>query len=292
MAQAARHPQWSSRLLTFVALMLLIFSLTPTRFTGWLAGLGGFVERVVTPVSHPASWLAGVMAGGARASSGDAAVDELARYETLARRLSAENERLRLLIQDLQAGVAYASRPVVPVVASVIARSSDPSSPALTVRAGRSHGVEVSDVAVVRGIDIVGRVERVSSRTALVRPITDRSGGPIDGVVDVSDGGTLRCQLEPTGPGVLSGPLISEYLGDEREPRLPEVGALVRLSDSAWPESAQMLVIGRVTEVVPDPEQPLRYTATVSPRAELSRVAELIVRTSPEPSVSGEGGER
>lgn len=281
MAHSARHPQWSKRLLGLATAVLVVASLVPLRFTGWLGGLGSFVDRVLAPVSHPASQFASWVAGGATATLADPAQDEIAQLETINRQLLAENQRLRDTISDLQAGLAYARRPVVPVVASVIARSSDPSSPALTIRAGRVHGVDVNNTAVVRGVQIVGRVERVSQRTSVIRPITDPSYGPISAVVEVENASDLTCQLVALDDGSLRGPLISEYEGPQREPRLPEVGATVRLTDPAWPESSQMLVIGEVTRVEQDPDQPLRYLARVRPTTDLSRVAEVILRTLP-----------
>lgn len=295
MATSSRHPQWSRRLLAGSIALLLVFSLLPLRFTHWLGALGGPLSRIVAPVTHLSYQASAWMSGGARATFDDPTTDQLQRYETLNRQLSRENQRLRDQIRDLQAGIEYARRPVIPVIASVIARSSDPSSPALTVRAGARHGVQVSDVATVRGVQLVGKVERVTDRTCIVRPVLDSSYGPIGAEVfapsssaTLDPGATgLRCQLEAAGD-VLRGPLVAEFEGDERSPLLPEIGSVVRLSDDVWPESAQMLVVGRVESVDRDEQQPLRFIVTVRPEVDLTRVSEVIVRTS---ATSGpEGG--
>lgn len=301
-----REPAWSRRLLMILVLILFVGAFVPLRFTSWLGALGGPVERVLAPASHAGYALSTWLAGGARANHEDPSTDQITRYEALTRQLSAENRRLRELIRDLQSGIEFSRRPVVPVVASVIARSSDPASPALTVRAGKRHGVQVNDVAAVRGVQIVGRVERAGERTCLVRPILDESIGPIEAEVfakrgegvppgaEITSRG-LRCQLEPAGGGgggVLRGPLMAVFEGDDLSPLLPEAGDVVRLSDASWPESAQMLVLGRVEDIGKDEQQPLRYIVTVRPEVDLTRVAEVILRTSPsgDRDVREEGG--
>lgn len=99
----------------------------------------------------------------------------------------------------------------------------------------------------------------------------------------------LLCQLEPIGNGTLRGPVFRpEAPAGSPEASAPEpaVGQTVRLDDDAdrWPRHAQMLIIGRVERVDPNPDMPLRKIITVRPTLALDRVSEVVLRISEEPA--------
>jgi cell shape-determining protein MreC len=193
------------------------------------------------------------------------------------------------------------------VTAPVIGGASDLTSKALTVRAGRAQQVERGAVAVVHGVHLVGPVVSADDRTCTVLPITDRAQaarskgqGYIDCVIMLdADRRGPNCQLKPDGKGRLVGPVASDAL--HRDPTTGESpaikpGMVVRLDDlrGDWPASAQMLVVGLVTAIEPQPNQPLRQFVTVEPQYDIERPSEvtirsLIVEDAPKPSAKPEG---
>jgi hypothetical protein len=189
---------------------------------------------------------------------------------------------LRQRIRDLARSQEINPIPVDPVPAPVIGAAADISSRSLLVRAGRRERVESKSVAVVRGVHLVGHVGRVEDRTCVVLPITDPAAGMISGRIMLEDStpGPL-CLLEPDGRGRLRGPVQDDpTLRDPVTAQAAEIGQgqIVRLEDRKWPQSAQMLVIGRVVGIEPLPNQPLRKIVTVEPVEPIERVSEVTIR--------------
>ncbi|GIK18530.1 MAG: hypothetical protein DYG93_13595 [Leptolyngbya sp. PLA2] len=282
----------SRRLLPITIAALVVLALVPVRFmafAGWFADL---TAVVAAPVSQPlralAAWVAPARTGGSPTEEIAELEQQRDHYATLYHRVRDENARLRELVRQLQGGIAL--NPELPLrlyTASVVGASSDLSSPLLTVRAGRRHGVERNTVATVAGVQLLGRVDRAAERLCYVRPITAPEAGSIIGTVMVSDEGGLLCRLAPVGDGTLRGDV--EYPASPEGRPTPEVapGQLVRLSDPVWPPSAQMLIIGQVERVEPAPDAPLRRVITVRPTVRLERVSEVVLRILQE---TGEGG--
>ena len=129
-------------------------------------------------------------------------------------------------------------------------------------------------------------MELVSNNHAEVRPITSRAMPPIKAVLmlDRASDRTLACLLRPSGDGTLRGDV--EDPGDGPAP--VDVGVAVRLRDDLWPESAQMLMIGRVVRVDRSPDQPLRKIVIVRPERDLRQASEVVIRV-PEPVSVTEG---
>lgn len=264
--------------------MLLVLALLPVRWTGWVGLLGDFAELVVSPIANPMRAMAGWIRP-ARVSGGSAEVEQyreqVERLTAQVNRVEAENVRLRELIKMLQGGMAMASAaPTRDLAVSVVSASSDLSSRLLRVRGGRRQGVEAGSVAVGVGLQLVGRVAEVEALTSLVRPITAREAGPIRARVMLSEAGLwLDSTLTPDGEGGLRGPV--EYRMQAQAPgRVLEAapGQVVRLDDPTWPEGAQMLLVGQVERVEPNPRAPGRQIVVVRPTLELHRVSELILR--------------
>ena len=178
-------------------------------------------------------------------------------------------------MRELQRGLELTpDAPIRTFHARVVGTSSDPTDGLLTVRAGRDRGVTEGDsVAVVNGVHLVGRVVDVRRATSSVLPISRPSAGYIEALVILDDEGrTVRCQVRGTSAGTLRGDLAEGAAG-------VEPGQEVRLLDSAWPESAQMLILGRV-ERAPERKEnaPLRLVVTVRPDVQLDRVQTVALR--------------
>ncbi|MEO0483457.1 MAG: rod shape-determining protein MreC [Planctomycetota bacterium] len=288
----------ADRVLAAALAAMLLLGLAPIRYTGWVAWLAEPVVRLIAPLSGP---VASVTRWATRPGAADLDERDITRLIedrdlAIQRHLRERelNAELRRRIEDLNAAIALnpdlAARQVT---APVVARASDPSSSVLTVRAGSSLGVGVRDVVTVRGVQLVGRVARVTGGTAYVTPITDEGNADskrLRAMVMLENDFGLACLLTPTGEGTLTGD-VEDARGPDGEPLgEPAEGMTVRLLDhDYWPSHAQMLVVGTVERVESAPDQPLRRRVVVRPTVDLTRVGEVTVRTS-EARSSDEGG--
>lgn len=260
--------------------VLLATSVMPTAWLQWVGSIAHLVSTSLTPISHPLSAVAGWLAPATTDGPGtDALRDEAEAYR--ARWLAADddNRRLRRIIADLQKGAALQrDLPVRLAVYPVVRTSSEPSSAALTVRAGSDDGVTIqSTFATIGGYELVGRVIQCGPTLCTVLPITDPAGSALLDARIMLDGTEgISCLLQPTPDGSLQGPAtVPESSADRPSPPRPEVGMTVRLADESWPRAAQLLTIGVITEVRADDGQPLRPLVTVRPRVQLRRLAEV-----------------
>lgn len=277
--------------------VLIVLALTPVRFMVWTRGVHTVVAALVTPSAAISSKLANPLrrrvmdksnpeSNEALKQSRDEALLELARLQD-------ELDRLERRVEDLQHGVRINELSPTLLTALVTHRPSDLTSKLLGIRAGTTAGVRQTSVATERGVRLVGRVVHTSPRQSWVLPITDKASGIIRGSVIYDNGGTVQCDLTPTGAGTLRGKMW-ELPGD----LLPPVGGqLVRLADPQWPASARMLEIGIIIKVESDPSSALRQIITVQPNVDLDLVQEVILRIDPytdvpmpgKPSGNGDG---
>jgi cell shape-determining protein MreC len=205
------------------------------------------------------------------------------RWKGLYQNAMAEADDLRKKLEQFGKGAMYAELPVRQILRRVIGTPAEPGGQIL-VRAGTRDGVEVNSVATAEGVHLVGRVVSVGPRTCIIKLITDKSSGPIDGVIMTPDEarGPKARQLHPVGGGLLQTRVRLE--GNEKP---PEVGQLVRLDDKSWPRNAQMaLVIGAI-ERPPEPDSVGWYIVTVKPTLDLERLSEVVLRISPEEEDAG-----
>ncbi len=268
-------------------------ALAPTRLTRWAGWLADPVTFVIQPIAHPVTratrWL---LPERDALGIDDPRVRALAleRDETRRSLRQAELriEQLERQVRDLQSGVPVApGARVRQVWAPVTGRSSNLGDGSIRIGAGRAERVEeVVSVATTRGVHLVGRIIEVRAQTAWILPFNHPGAGPIEGVVMA--GATLAegfgCLLRGRGDGALEGDLVAEARGIEP-------GQLVRLRDEAWPEIAQMLVLGRVAEV--ERKENGRLRVVVVPDVDPARVSEVVVRVpeaAPGPT-AGAGGD-
>ncbi len=300
--------------LTFAVLAMVVLAFAPPRLAGWVSAFSNPVRTVLAPLARPFEFLLGLRLSDRQLSPNESETLSLMRQERdgylrEVNQLRSENDELRRVIAELQQGLDL--NPNIPVrqfQAPVIGSSMELSSRVLTVRAGVREGVEPSaSVAVIRGVHLVGRVVgQPASRFCSVLPFTDRSAGPIQGVVML--GATQfgpACFLQPAGDGTMVGRLRTEPIqlptgaasaaldpaaGDATGGVRP--GMVVRLADEAWPQSAQMLEIGIVERVETPPEDIRIRSVIVRPKFRIDRVSEVTLRVPAPSGASPAGGAR
>ncbi len=284
-SRAQTQPIPGRRAIGFTIVILTLLALTPIGFTGWINSFGNLAKMVFAPASHPvttiAHWVAPPRKNALSDDREEVVRKELERTRQAYLRLQIENEQLRRLVKDLQRGFSLqGSSSVRPLARPVVGNPSDLSGGTLVVRAGKSDGVTTNTVATYDGMQLVGRVEKVTARFSEVKPITARHAGRLDAVVMIDADGQvmLPCSLTPDGKGALVGPVT---VPDTPDPNAQlEIGQDVRLrfTDGSWPESSQMLLIGRVVEIGPAPDSPIRRYITVEPLVDLRRISKVVLR--------------
>lgn len=289
----------SARTLLRAALVVLfLLSVVPMRFTKWTTGFSDVAITVSSPVSNAVRWVADPLTRPFRRGADPALAEQYKQELEVARQRALDLEltvrELERQVFELQSGVDLTPElGVRQIAAPVIGRFTEASSAALQVRAGSGRGVVENSVAVVEGLQLLGKVERVTSAWCVVRPITDNAAGGLMALVmtgESLDSG-IQCRLEPIGGGLLGGPATWVDNTDREEPIEITVGMVVRIRDDTWPRSAQMLVLGTVTAVDPAPDEPTRTIVTVSPSVPLQRVSEVVLRVPIDPQTEpGEGG--
>lgn len=274
------RPKQALIALTSVLFVLSMLPATALPFAGWV---GDLIETAVAPVSQPIRWF-GTWIAPARVEPDPAEIQILEQENESLRvtrdRLSRRIESLERTINTLQGGIdALPPGSVRLLEAPVTGRSSDLTSGLLTVRAGRSQGVTLDTIAAVAGDDyqIVGRVIDIGPMIARVRPVNASEAETIRGriVLREEDGWGPYASLAPIGDRRLRGPV---EVPEDQPSGLPvEVGMRVRMDDPAWPSVAQGLLIGRVTEVADDEDDPQRMVVTVEPDLRLERVGAMVL---------------
>ena len=278
--------RWSMPI-TIVVLFALSF--TPARWLGWTDWFAAQVKVVIAPITHPLTIVVDTVVP-ARISDPTASDRE--------RQITRELDRVRLeLLQARQEIGRLTNRiehytrgaaimPELNVRQVTRPRIANLTGDLLLVRTSNLPDLMQGTVAVADAVQLLGRVARVDGRTATVLPITASSAQPIMGTVLLNKDDTRnpRCFLRPVGDGSLRGEVASPALDENADIR---VGQEVRLLDSQWPTSAQMLLIGTIVKVELNKEQPLRPSIIVRPTvADLRRVSEVILRIP----ITGEGG--
>ena len=283
-------PAYARRLLPATFVLLVVLTFMPLSVLVWLSGLGRMTQTIVAPISAPLlflySWLSPPPEGPRESEATRALQDERESMKVQLLQTLGENDRLRAQIKELQRGHALDPEgSVQQITVSVLGGASDVIRGLLTVRAGTAQNVDLNTVATAVGLQLVGRVVAVGTRTSTVAPITTKAAGAMRAMIMIDDTAKgLVCTLAATGDGTLSGDVEDRRNPATGLPIEPAVGQDVRLNDPGrWPRSAQMLLIGRVEKVEPSPKQPLRRVVTVRPTLEnIERVSEVVLRISPE----------
>jgi cell shape-determining protein MreC len=174
-----------------------------------------------------------------------------------------------------------------PMFVRVTGRSPDRVRGPVRINAGSRHGVTPGTVAVYRGVHLIGRVgDDVGRLSCRIVPVTDPATGLMEAIILPADdpvaevANAPRLQLVADGGGQL--------VGDLDRNLVVQAGDVVRLSDPAWPDSAQGMILGTVERVVPKDLQPLHNQITVDPEYHAGGVASVTLKI--ERLAGGEGG--
>jgi cell shape-determining protein MreC len=270
--------RWSMPI-TIVVLFALAFM--PAKWLGWTDWFAAQVKVAIVPVTHPMTIAIDTIVP-TRISDPEASdrertiTNELERVRLELLQTRQENARLSNLIDQYARGAAIT--PELNVKQVTRPRIANLTGDILLIRTGNVPGLAQGTVVVADAVQLLGRVSRVDGRTANVLPITAPSAQPIMATVLLNTDGSrqARCFLKPVGDGTLRGEIARPSLDETTS---IEVGQEVRLQDSQWPTSAQMLLIGTIEKVERNDEQPLRPRIIVRPSiADLRRVHEVILR--------------
>ena len=261
--------------------VLFVLSFMPARWLGWTNWFAAQVEVGIVPITHPLSIAVDAIIP-ARIADPNASereralINELERIKVELLQTQEQNNRLSDLIDQYSRGAALS--PDLKVRQETRPRVGNLAGDLLLIRTGNLDGLSQGTVVVTDAIQLIGRVSRVNKRTAHVLPITAPGAQPIMGTVLLDTDGTrqARCLLRPMGNGTLRGEVSQPDLGQELTIAVEQE---VRLLDSQWPTSAQMLRIGRIERFEEDPEQPLRTIIYVRPMFEdLRRIPDVVFR--------------
>ncbi len=274
----ARRSLSPGRVLGTAMMLALVLALAPTRVNWWVEWFVDPVLFVAAPVSDGAAWVSrSLRPARSRTLPDDPDLAALAierdRAQLEALRAKERIAELEELIEQLQGGLALTPElPIRAFEARVIGSFAGAPAGTLVVRAGQDRGViEQESVAAARGVHLVGLVVQVGATTSRVLPVTSADAGRVRGVVTVTESQRFECSLAGTGKGTLEGDLERDAVG-------VEPGQIVRVRDESWPESAQMLILGRVELVAEKENAPLRQRVVVRPDLELERVRRIVIR--------------
>lgn len=267
---------------------LAVLSVLPLRFLGWSRWFSEQSFVIISPIAHPITRATDLIIPSPRTGSEGTERertlrDEIERARVRLLQSEQRNAELESLVEQLSRGaLLHPDVEVSQLPRQVVAQPGE----MLLVRTGTNEGVYRGAVVTAQSVQLVGRVSDADPRTSLVLPINAKGGMKILGVVvlDEQTGRRAACVLEPAGDGTMVGEVSPPDDGRADE---ITVGQTVRLFDEQWPRHAQMLVIGEVTRVEPSVDQPLRRRITVTPRVNLRRPGEVIIRL---PIAAGAGG--
>lgn len=261
--------------------VLFVLSLFPVRWLGWTDWFAAQVNVAIVPITHPLTiaidTIVPTRISNPEASERERAIGaELERMKLQLYQIRTENQRLSTLIDQYSRGAAIT--PELNVKQVTRPRVGNLSGDLLLIRTGSVDGLVQGTVVVADAVQLIGRVSRVDGKTSIVLPITAPGAQPIMGTVLLSEDGVqqARCFLRPTGDGTLRGEVARPALNENLR---IQIGQEVRLQDSQWPTSSQMLQVGLIERVENNPDQPLRPRIIVRPQIEdLRRIPEVILR--------------
>lgn len=294
---------WLSPRNLLIALVLAsaLLAIAPTRYTLWTNRFGTIAQIVVEPVR---AIFATVLRPAEKPLTATEELlhskEQLDFITVRYLQLEAENRSLLRQIESLQQGVAINPDSKAPrVVTPVVGFSSNPASLLLKLRTDHVSkdqltglpAIGVGSVAVVNGVNVVGRVVSSGDYFAWVQPITDPSligksgsSGGLAAAVYPNEGRTdlgaelwsvkYGVTLVPTVDGMLRGSVLRLIPGEETPLK---VGMRVRLTvpPGDWPRFADNLVIGTVASIEKAAND--RPEITVKPSFELRSLREVTV---------------
>lgn len=157
--------------------------------------------------------------------------------------------------------------------ATVTSWSADRLHPAVTINRGRRHGVDTG-LIVTRGFTLVGRVTDAGTVTSTVSLITAPDTHLIVRIIPPIAGSAPRELM--TQVRSVKGKDIFQAETDTDDP--VQVGDLAHLADDAWPSESRGLVVGKVTQILKHPDDPiLRRQLVITPIRSLAHLSHVTV---------------
>ncbi len=283
----------SQRALAVATGLAILASLLPVRWLAWTPILATVVRVPLQPLAQAgvqvSHWL---RPGTDEAGESEALREQMTQLEKTRGLLHGARLQIESLLEEIAAlQEARGLRPgveITPIVARVSGRPADRVGGPVRINAGVRHGVVAGAIVVYRGGHLVGRVaEGVARLSSSVIPITDGSIGLVEGIVLPADDPVADVRTRPHIQLVADG--HGGLAGDLDRTIVIRVGDIVLLADPSWPDSAQGLIIGKVTSVETKDLQPLLKTVTVEPKYEARRVASVTVITERFTDAAGAG---
>lgn len=264
-------------------------ALLPPR---WLAPWSADAAAIVSAPLRPLEWSFARLRRALRPAAPEQDLDERLRelvddrehYRSLwfAERLrSAELERRLEAVEETRRLDRTSSRPV----SAAIVAMTGPGSGLLTIDAGRSAGVTTGDPVVMRGDVLVGRVVgEPGEHRATVAPITDRSSGRLDALVEPGSGAGARSDATRAFVPIQLAPFQGDcFTGEIAAGSGAAPGDVVRLADPTWKRAAQGARLGVIRSMTPLDRNPLRLRVEVVPEADPSRAAIVVIKCEEAP---------
>lgn len=271
----------------------IILSLFPSSWLGWTSDLADLVRVPVTPVSHIGVMMTGWVRPAVEPSDlptdeqerNELAISERDQYRQLYHSQILRATELADQLRQLQSLPDSALRnPQPPLILPIDLTGSTPSDVSGIVEMklirGASDRIIEGDIAIV-GMDVVGRISRVGMTRIELRPTTHRETGLIKAVVVPShpsnkDRPTLLAEVLLQNRG--DGNLFAEASSASGV----QLGDLVVLDDSSWPNYGGGLIIGSVVEINQLDQAPLRHVLTITPRRRARDHSSVVVLGSGE----------
>ena len=290
----ARSATRSQRALWAAVGLAVVVGLLPAGWLRWTAVASDIINVPIQPLADVGVRLGRVLRGPAGEAGEESEAMRRRTQELEATRVLLHAARLR--IEALQEEIRHLQDArrfhqgvqIDPMFVRVTGRSPDRGRGPVRINAGSRHGVTPGTVAVYRGVYLIGRVgDDVGRLSCRIVPVTDPATGLMEAIILPADDPTAeladapRLQLVADGRGTL--------VGDLDRNLVVEAGDVVRLSDPAWPDTAQGMILGRVTAVEPKDLQPLLNQITVRPRFHAQRVASVTLKI--ERLAAGEEGQ-
>lgn len=262
------------RILGAICLLLLVASVLPARWAGFLShGPRTAVEMLVTPVSHPTRSIAlkFIEQPQEEIDTIDTLRQQRDEYHRLAYKLQLELDYQNRLNQQLAqiSKMFDGFTKLTYVSASVVAGSSSFGQHVIRLNRGSNSGLSIGNV-VTNGTNLVGRIVDVGPLGASVSLIT-------------SPQTSLQVRFAPDSPQVPRKveALINiskdgrRFVGEIDNNQPVEVGDNAFLADNKWPREG--FIVGRVISVEESPADPLRREVIIEPLVPLWSLAEVMI---------------
>lgn len=281
------------RALAMVVLGLCLTSLLPSAASSLLTGPPRWLVHTLTGwLTQPLSQFAGTLRSrpSLDLDRGDPRYlqqnyDALLKYNAFLRdenqRLSEELSRYRWARENLK----FQTR-VDFVFADVTAISAGKLRRTLSLNRGTSGGLRVNQVVVDwYNFSLVGRITDAGPRSATVELITSQNSRPM---VKFLPSGPVRPPASPTMLQLTPQSDGRSLWATIKTDTPVNVGDLAHLADPGWPPEARGFVVGKVSLLQPQPDNPYLYNkVVVEPIHDANRLSRVIVLVNSEDDMAG-----